>query len=1175
MKKYVLFFVAVMGVLGTMALPVDSKRAVEVANRFWNAQGCKGMLVERPTAFAHLHLFVGDEGGFVLVSADDVARPVLAWSADAPVGDTLHAAVDEWLASYDRQIAYASIIRAKSASAWRNAEIDNDPVTTVGPLMTTTWDQGAYYNDSCPIISGNYHYYTGCVATAVAQVMKYHNHPAVGHGNHSYHVLGSTFSANFGSTTYAWNQMPNALTSASTATQKAAVAQLMYHVAVAVEMSYALGVSSATSVSYGDRNVCAENALKQYFGYSNNVRSLSRSAYSQQQWLALIKTEIDAQRPVLYSGRGSEDGHSFVCDGYDSRDRLHINWGWGGYCDGWFYSDALSPMGSGAGGNGENDYSYRQEIIIGIAPDNSTYNTAQYTISLTASAGGTVNGGGTYGCNSMRTISATASDGYRFDRWSDGVGWNPRTMPVLGNTNLTAIFVPTTGSDTLQLDNGTSLYYGFRPSSVVFDGDMMEGHQQLTAVMYLPSNASRHTVTVEYGNNQTYTKSEYPIAPGFWNTIFLDDTISLSTQHDVTITVTPETGVMWSMVGGEPIRAICDGMFRPHRLDVSSFSLQAGYVTGGGYYAGNNVPVTISAVPFDNTCSFLQWNDGNSDTPRVVQLTSDTSFMAFFHSPYTFYLNANPNDTSLGRTEADLNGWHTLNECPLSGYTAFAGEAVYCYFTKAEPNISARFDHWNCDTAGLYFNPINPEVVSVRNVVHDTVNLEAVFVPVHNGDTLRYDNGGDNGFGWGYPTLYDTSRHYRWAVKYNPAVLRGVSHIEQVVAYLPYERDANDHSVQCNYTVQVYQGGENGPQTLLGNRVVATGYQSQIAYLSNHYDGDMWRRATFYPPLAIDSTQPVWVVLSCTSSRQSYLPGISRWSAMRASFYSGNPNSNYVWTAQTGWTHYTAFYHNRFTFDPEYENHHHSWRIRSVTSNAKATVKTRPNDIGAGEYPVGSTATVTMPASNCPSGYLFDHWEWYSAEDPSIHGTSTDNPVTFTVTGDVVYISHCVPDQSLVHVNARPNNNAWGTVMGSGDYHAGDIVTLMAMPNSGYHFKWWMYPGWGEQYVDNPFILTLGQDAAGVTIDIVGYFEADEEPPVGIEEVETGGITLYPNPANSTFTVFGLRPGVVVELLAIDGRRIGAWIAEGDNLVVDVSQIPVGNYLLRTEGVVRRIAVAR
>lgn len=444
------------------------------------------------------------------------------------------------------------------------------------------------------------------------------------------------------------------------------------------------------------------------------------------------------------------------------------------------------------------------------------------------------------------------------------------------------------------------------------------------------------------------------------------------------------------------------------------------------------------------------------------------------------------------------------------------------------------------------------------------------------GNTLRYDKGDDNGFWWGYPTLYDTSRHCRWAEKYNPAVLRGVSHIEQVEAYLPYERDANDHSVQSNYTVQVYQGGEDGPQTLLGSRVVATGYQSQIDYVGSHDDGDMWRRATFYPPLAIDSTQPVWVVLNCTSSRQSYLPGSvgGRWSAMRASFYSGNPNSNYVWTAQTGWTHYTAEYHNRFYFDSEYEMPHHSWRIRSVTDNAKATVKTRPNDVGAGEYAIGSTSTVMMPASNCPSGYLFDHWEWYSAEDPSIHGTSTDNPLSFTVTGDVIYISCYAPDVSLVHINARSNNNAWGTVFGGGDYAPGATVCLQATPNPGYHFKWWMYVGWSEHYTDNPYIFTLDQGAAGTSAEIIGYFEADEEP-VGIEGVEDGGFALYPNPAGSAFTVYGLKAGMEVELLTVDGRCLGAWTADDTSLLVDVSQYPAGTYLVRAAGIVRRLMIAR
>lgn len=1131
MKRTITFLMLVLLTLGgAMATPVGSQRARQTAETFWQAQGLKGALTEQATEFTHLHLFVGEEGGFVVVSGDDCARPVLAWSADAPTADTLHPAMRYWLDGYDCQIARAVALGAQTSPEWRSPK-SVGTLTTVGPLLTTHWGQDTLYNDQCPTVSGE-HCYTGCVATATAQVMKYHNHPTTGHGSHSYTNHG-TQSANFGTTTYVWSQMPDRLNSSSTTAQVAAVAQLMYHIGVAVEMSYSTsGSSTATTDSYGYFDVCAENALKQYFGYSNGVRSLSRGAYSQQEWVNVIEAEIDAQRPIIYSGRGLTAGHTFVCDGYDNHHRLHINWGWKELYDGWFYNDALwFEYGTAftIGSNADDDYRMGQTIIVGIEPSTATP-ASSYSVTVSASTGGTVSGGGTYNAGASATLSATEANGYRFDRWSDGVGWNPRTLPVYGNMSLTAQFVPITGNDTLQLDNGVSMFYTSASASATFPANLMAGHQRLTAVMYYPNNAGSHTVTVNYGNNQTYTKSEVPLTPGLWNTLYLDVNIPLSTSNAVTVTITPAQGTIVSMVGGAPIRLICDGMVSPHRLEVNSGRPDYGYVIGSGYYAGNPATATITAVPLDTTDSFMWWTDGDTSNPRVVQLTSDSSFTAWFKGNGTFYLITSSNDTTLGTVNAPEDGWHDRRfECPINLEDG-------CYFAQANPTPAARFDHWNCDTAGINFHLYLPTLVTVETVVHDTVNLEAVFVPVLNNDTLRYDDYHVTAPAY----LYDTSTHFRWGVKYDPSALAGVDRLSQIIAYLGYDWGTNGNELPCDYTIQVYQGGDNSPQTLIGSKVIPT------AHLTNYgiYDGNKWRHATFYPPLAIDSTQPVWVVVSCNYT------GRAGQSAMKGGHNFGNPNSDYVWTALTGWTNYTAREgFMDYYFRPDWSERPRSWNIRAYTgNNAKADITTKVifhdnngNDwsyggtvSGDGERFVGSTASLTAVPDN---GLMFDHWDWFSAEDQNVSGTSTDNPVSFTVTGDVYYIAHFVP-RSRVHVSWSTNglgDISYGSnyVDNVNTYYEGTTVTLTAVPFTNttppYEFaRWeWHYdsdPTTVYQSTDNPVSFTATEDVTYTAYFVQPVTVATEKSPSYAGQVTGGGsylpgetVTLRANP-NSNYT---------------------------------------------------------
>ncbi len=324
-----------------------------------------------------LYVFdIGNEGGIILVSGDDIASPVLGYTFSGSFDiENLPYNFQKWIEGYKKQISFAIENEMEASQAvedmWRSlieGDFEFETERRLNPLCTTTWNQTPYYNAMCP--GGSV---TGCVATAMAQVMKYWNHPAQGTGMHSYnHDVYGTLSVNFGATTYEWSQMPNSISSNNNA-----VATLNYHCGVSVDMGYSPNESGAWVVE-DDSPVCAESAFKNYFGYSNSLHGEKRENYSTTQWVQMMYSDLDAGRPLVYAGFGGGGGHCFVADGYNSGDFFHFNWGWGGSYDGYFHIDALDPGGTGTGG-GTGGYNTGHQAIFGMIPETTTSN---YDLSL-------------------------------------------------------------------------------------------------------------------------------------------------------------------------------------------------------------------------------------------------------------------------------------------------------------------------------------------------------------------------------------------------------------------------------------------------------------------------------------------------------------------------------------------------------------------------------------------------------------------------------------------------------------------------------------------------------------------------------------------------------------------------------------------------------------------------
>lgn len=305
----------------------------------------------------------GEDDGFVIIGGDEAAREILGYCDHGSFDyETAPANFKWWLSQYTDQIAQAEV-SATSATSARRAKTANR--TDIPAIIEAKWNQNDPYNSKIVSDAGDKGFMTGCVATAMAQMMYHYKHPAQGIGSHSYTSGNGTFSANFGNTSYYWDNMLAQYDNSATQNQKDAVATLMFHVGVSVDMNYGLSSSGANSAKIG-------YALVNYFGYDKSVRNEYRSYFNDGDWENLVYNELTAGRPVFYCGDAENGaGHQFICDGYDlNKDMFRFNWGWGGYCDGSYKmtgTDALKPNGSGIGGAGGNSsYTQGQMIILNV-----------------------------------------------------------------------------------------------------------------------------------------------------------------------------------------------------------------------------------------------------------------------------------------------------------------------------------------------------------------------------------------------------------------------------------------------------------------------------------------------------------------------------------------------------------------------------------------------------------------------------------------------------------------------------------------------------------------------------------------------------------------------------------------------------------------------------------------
>ena len=370
-----------------LAGPVDATKAQRIGEKFMKTTSLAQKTdIQSQLVYtygsrdaAELYVFNIKGGGFVVVSAEDAVKPILAYSTTGSfLASDIADGFDFTMRGYQEEIQYVRehkiAATADITAEWKSIEEtgyirQNRNAKTVDILLATTWNQNWPYNSQCPedAEGSGGRVYAGCVATAMGQVINYYKHPARGTGSHTYSPGGyPTQTANFGETDYHFELMPNDLDSLSTDEEVFYIAQLLHHLGISVNMQYSGSGSGAYSFD-------VPNALENYFGFTGGELEdkdwWGWQQYTNEEWAAMLKEELDQMRPMYYSGSDDNGlgGHAYVCDGYDENDYFHFNWGWSGRDDAFCAIGALNTT----------KYAFNQSnsALFGCYPQTPSFNT--------------------------------------------------------------------------------------------------------------------------------------------------------------------------------------------------------------------------------------------------------------------------------------------------------------------------------------------------------------------------------------------------------------------------------------------------------------------------------------------------------------------------------------------------------------------------------------------------------------------------------------------------------------------------------------------------------------------------------------------------------------------------------------------------------------------------------
>ena len=866
-RLFIVLALMVCGFAGAWAEEVTPEQAREIAQKFMKSHGSRRAApeMEQPVKVSGLYIFnINNNGGYVIVSNDDQTTPILGFSDSGSIDpDNMPSNMRAWLQGYADEIAWIQkngITTTPAANkARRRASAHSQDL--INPLLKTTWDQVEPYNNLTPYygvsnnqyvyskedVSGYSHCVTGCLATAMAQVMNYHKWPQEATSSikaykwESADIWLPAENSDLTGTTFDWYNMADSYSGTTTPAQQTAVATLMKYCGYSVKMDYGPTSSAGLADAY--------YAFTNYFGYnSDKIKHYRRYMYTYSSWVDMIYNELKEGRPVLYAGRTVDEGHAFVCDGYkyDGADLFHINWGWGGQCDGDFVLSVLNPDDQGTGGSASNSaFTFGQEAIVGILKSNGSGNVQTPT--------------------AISTINISISD---FSLSSGTI--------ALGES-VDATFHVKNNSTSEAFDGEICLFVN-NIKTVVKMFEIAKGGEADCSITFTPDAIGDYTLDVRYPN----TSGSYQYGAGNLQLIVKNQRPKNLTATNISFT-TADIG--WTNVGDASrwnLRSRSATATIEDFNDFSTFNNNDNYTEKGWrriIFKGGNSKLSLSSnggvnnskcfispsyddsdvnprgglstpkFSFGGTISFYVWREGNvEENFCLFKSTNGTNW-----SPITDVITANNNPTqySVDLAEyADQEGYIAIIHCNSSGHTT----PSYLYidnvnFTESvgewtpQSNVSSPYSLTGLTqntcyevqvqavntNGGKWSNPILfttlaypvPTDLTVSDVTPTSAKVSwtgsassydvryAVRSEDYGNETtwLQYDNDTyKTNLGSGNQT------NYTWGVMY-PGSKVTCSKLTKVAFY---ETSYNSSDI----TVNIYSGGETAPGTLLHTQVV-------------------------------------------------------------------------------------------------------------------------------------------------------------------------------------------------------------------------------------------------------------------------------------------------------------------------------------------------------------------
>ena len=688
--------------------------------------------------------------GFVIVTADDIMTPVIAYSSESYFrpDPNKKTGVANWMAGAGRFIHQVILgggtTNASISSIWaaclRGPYAPSTRSGQVGPLLgSITWDQETdyttpppyQYNMFCPWNSTDQQRcVTGCVATAMGQIMKYWNYPTTGTSSFSYNDATSlgyqytygTQSANFAATTYKWSLMPATLNGSTTASQDSAVSLICYHAGVSVGMDYGddvQGGSGSAMTIYdagGPGNPCAERSYPTYFKYNpNTIKGYQYANFTSAKWIDSIKKEIDAGRPTQYAGDdATAGGHSWVCDGYDASNNVHMNWGWGGYDNGFFAISALNPSGTGY------NFIQNEEIITGIQP--------LVTLSITASAA--VN---PVCATHSTTLSVSHNPAGATYSWSPSTGLSSTTVasPTVTPTGTTTYTVTVDSAGVIATASVTLTVAPVpaTPSNVTLP-TACSGQSALFTVPAV-SGATSYIWTVSgtgWSGATTTSSDSITLTAGTATgtvTVKASNTCGTSSAYSFSAPLSTAPGPVSGIIIPSPI---CSGQSENFIAHTSTGATTYSWSVNGSGWTGSSNTASINLTP-GTTSATLAVNGVNACGSGTAYTTTVTS-LASPVATYSLSTHSVPQVTNVAVTFTGSASGGTTYSWSFDGGTASpgtgAGPQTVSWTTTGTKTVTLTLDNGGCtstytDTIQVYkpngINTLSNTVINTMNIV--------------------------------------------------------------------------------------------------------------------------------------------------------------------------------------------------------------------------------------------------------------------------------------------------------------------------------------------------------------------------------------------------------------------------------------------------------------------------